>query len=315
MRFDTAQIGPLREIVAQIPALRALIGDILRLRLVVDANFVIGELIHRVRHPDRGASAFEELVKATVIDVFAPRWLETEMTTSTIPKAAKRSKVSETELRARWAEFRGLLKWDNSLRVPGVASSECCDPKDLPYILLQHKVNADGILTKDPHIARMGGHALTLDFVFSARGYARSAVTTVSIRVMGVVLPGVALMLLAELLRSVARLFGSLRDPVKALILVGGVVAFLHPNSRRWIADRCCDAYAMIAPAQQAFLEIVASLAAIGSAAEVQASRQLQEVTKAIRPRYAVAGSPSARRRRRTRFGTTRVVGTAVPGA
>lgn len=36
-------------------------------------------LIYRVRHPDRGATALEEMVKATVIDVFAPRSLDIEM--------------------------------------------------------------------------------------------------------------------------------------------------------------------------------------------------------------------------------------------
>lgn len=172
--------------VAQIPALQASIGDIARFRLVVDANFVISELIHRVRHPERGASAFVELVKATLIEVFAPRWLETEMTTSAIPKAAKRSKVPEDKLRAAWAEFKPMLKWDETLGQTGTPTTDCIDLKDLPYVQLQKKLNADGILSKDTDISRMGGHLLTLDFVFSTRAYARSLVTTVSIRVMTV---------------------------------------------------------------------------------------------------------------------------------
>src|SRR5437879_3132155 len=86
LRFDTGQLGPLRQVIARIPALQELTRDIVTFRLVVDANFVIQELIHRIRCPHHGLSAFEELVKATVIDVYAPRWLDTEMVTA-IPKA------------------------------------------------------------------------------------------------------------------------------------------------------------------------------------------------------------------------------------
>jgi predicted nucleic acid-binding protein len=302
-RFDTAQIGPMRKFVAQIPALQASIGNIAQLRLIVDANFVVGELIYRVRHPHRGATALEELVKSTVIEAFAPRWLDTEMTTSTIPKAAKRSKVSEFELRARWAEFRMLLKWDDSLREPGTTSNTCCDPKDLPYIRLQQKVNADGILSKDAHIARMGGHPLTLDFVLTARGYARSAVTTMSIRVMGVVLPCAALMTVAEAVRSLARVFVRFPEPIKAMIILGGTIAVLHPGGRKWISERCADACLVIAPAWQAVLQLASDLSATSAAAEAQALHQLHEINKAIRPRRSTLASVPAKRRRRARVG------------
>jgi hypothetical protein len=97
--FDTAQIAALRGVVARFSELRAAIGDIVQFRVIVDANFVIQTLIHRVRFPARGATAtaIEELVRATVLDVVAPRWLESELV-SAIPKASKRSKVSEAEL-------------------------------------------------------------------------------------------------------------------------------------------------------------------------------------------------------------------------
>jgi predicted nucleic acid-binding protein len=298
LRFDTGQIGPLRKLLEQVPSLRASMGDFVRFRLVVDANFVIQELIHRIRAPHHGASAFEELVKATVIDVFAPRWLETEMVSSAIPKAAKRRKVSEIELLARWLEFRALLKWDESLREPGTPSSGC-DPKDLPYVLLQQKLNADGILSKDAHIARMGGHPLTLDFVFSTRNYARSAVTTVTIRVMGTVLGTVAIMALVDLLRSITRAFATLPNPIKALLLIGGAIALLHPASRRWLADRCADACTMIEPAARGVMECVTALAATSAAAESRASAHLVEATRAVRPkRNSIGVAPRARRRR-----------------
>lgn len=307
LRFDTGQLGVLRQVIARIPALQASIADIATFRLVVDANFVIQELIHRIRCPHHGASAFEELVKATVIDVFAPRWLDTEVTTSAIPKAAKRSKVSELDLRAKWAEFRTLLKWDDSLHEPSVASSTCCDPDDLPYVLLEQKLNADGILSKDRDIARMGGHPLTLDFVLSTRKYARSAVTTASIRVMGVVLPALALLALMDLLRSMVRIFGALPDAVKVLVIVGGAIALLHPGSRKWLADRCADAWITMEPALNGLTQLITTLAATGTAAETQAFIHLQEATRVIRPKRGfIVATPRVRHRRRPASGPAR---------
>ena len=201
IRFDTSQLGHIRKIIDQVPALRASIGEIARFKLVADANFVIQELIHAVRCPNHGASAFEEMVKASVIEVFAPRWLETEMTIA-ISKAAKRSKVSEAALRAKWTEFRELLKWDESLKEPDAGSTAFCDLKDHPYVLLEKKLRADGILTKDTDIARMGGHPLTHDFVFCTRNYARSAITTASIQAISVVVPAAAGMVAADLGRQ-----------------------------------------------------------------------------------------------------------------
>jgi hypothetical protein len=69
------KLGPLRELLKTVSTLRTSIADIVQLRVVVDANHVVQNLIYRTRHP-RGATAIEELVKATVIDVFAPRWFD-----------------------------------------------------------------------------------------------------------------------------------------------------------------------------------------------------------------------------------------------
>jgi hypothetical protein len=99
---------------------------------------------------------------------------------SAIPQATAKCNVPAATLWERWNEYSALLVWDETLREPGSASSDCCDPKDLPYVLLERKIGANGTLTKDPHIAKLGGHPLTLDFVLSARGYARTVVVAVN---------------------------------------------------------------------------------------------------------------------------------------
>jgi hypothetical protein len=96
-------------------------------------------------------------------------------------------------------------------------------------VRLQQKLGVDGILTKDAHINRMGGHSLTLDFVFNTRAYARSAVTTISILFLGAVLPSVSLIILARFLKQLASGFVRLPEPIKALIIIGGITAMASP--------------------------------------------------------------------------------------
>jgi hypothetical protein len=133
----------------------------------------------------RGATALEELIRSTVVVAHAPRWLDVEMA-SAIEQASRQYGLPTEALRERWKEFQALFIWGETLREPGQASSECCDPKDLPYVLLERKIGADGILSRDRHIGKLGGHPLTLDFVLSTRGYAREVVKTITLRVGGI---------------------------------------------------------------------------------------------------------------------------------
>src|ERR1700724_3773808 len=96
-RFDTAQLGPLREVVKKLFTMNIPICDIIQVRIVVDANSVIADLIWKVRYPERGLTALEELIKATVIIAHAPLWLEIEMA-SAIPQDAVKCKLPAAEL-------------------------------------------------------------------------------------------------------------------------------------------------------------------------------------------------------------------------
>src|ERR1700722_13032434 len=217
-RFDTSQIGRLRELLKKLAARNVFIGGIVQFSVVVDVNMVIPDLVYRVRYPDRGATALEELIRSTVVVAHAPRWLDVEMA-SAIEQTSIQYKVPTEELRKRWKEFRALLIWDETLREPGEGGSECCDRKDLPYVLLERKIGADGILSRDRHISKLGGHPLTVDFVLSTRGYARAVVKSITLRVGGIVVPLASLIILAGVLRSIGKGIAALPPPIKALLL------------------------------------------------------------------------------------------------
>jgi hypothetical protein len=238
VRFDTRQLKPLRTILSKLASSNVQLADLFQLEIVVDANAIVGDLIYKVRHPERGATALEELIAATVVVAHAPRWLDTDMV-SAIPKAAAKRKVSQELLWQRWLEYRSLLVWDDSLANPADTRRDCCDPKDVPYVQLYRKRSAMGILSTDAHIEQLGGHALPHEFVQRARAYARAVTPVISIRFAGVAVPLAAASVFAESLRGLAALWERIPLPVKGLILVGTIVALLHPTSRKWLADAC----------------------------------------------------------------------------
>ncbi len=303
-QFDTAQIGPLREILKKFSALKSSIEDFVQFRVIVDANYVVQTLIYQVRYPDRGPTAIEELVKATVMDVFAPRWLDIEMK-SAIQQAAIKSQLSESALWARWIAFRQLLKWDDTLGKPA-PTVDCCDPKDLPYVMLQQKVSADGILSKDAHIRSLGGHPLTLDFVLTARSYARAAVTSVSIRVFGTLLPTVSILAVAEMLKGAGRAVSRISKPMQILLLAAAAVALLHPTSRAWIQDRLTKLGALLIPLWDSIVELTISLTKRHAESYQLAQRHLETAKNEIRPRADTSAQPRVRRHRKNNRKETR---------
>lgn len=293
-RFDTAHIGPLRDLLNRFAKLKPTIGDFVRFRVVVDANFVIQDLTQRVRHPERG-TALEELIRATVVDAYAPRWLDTEMV-SAIEQTAEKRRLPVDALQREWLSYRQLLRWDDSLRVPDGNSAIVADPKDTPYIVLEDKIAAHGILSKDAHIKQMGGHPLTLDFVLSVRRYARGAVACVSIRFMGVLVSMIALQALTETLRGTGQILMRLPDAVKVLLLLLVIAALLHPGARKWISGKSGELCELLAPCWSVLWDIMVSAASLASEAQVQATVSLTEASAAARPRL-----PTRLPRRRTR--------------
>ena len=88
MAFDPTHLTQLRALLEQ-PTFRPLwLKGLVRLRVVVDANCILQSLVYREEHPACRATALEEAIKSTVLEVYAPRWLDEEMR-SAIAQAAQ----------------------------------------------------------------------------------------------------------------------------------------------------------------------------------------------------------------------------------
>lgn len=291
-RVDTAQIVQLRGVLERYSALKSSLGSFVQFRVIVDANFIIQELTQHLRYPARGKTALEELIVSTVVKAYAPRWLDCEMP-SAIKQAAKKMKLSEQELLTAWKTYRTILIWEEDCGSP-IASVNDCDPKDRPYVDLESKIDAHGILTKDPHIKKMGGHPLTLDFLLSARTYARTAVITVGIQLCGTLILAVSLKAALELLRNI---FASFKKPMNALTVSLSVCAVLllcSPRFRKWATEKM---EMLVGPAFDCFLDAMTQIAQINISAQTEASTHLGLALASARPRAQKPPGPYRRKR------------------
>lgn len=233
--LDSKEIVTFRRWLDQNPALLQTIQQFAQFRVVVDANVVVQDLIHKVKFPDRGNTALQELIQSSVLEVHAPRWLEQDLT-SAISQVATRQELSEQQLWDCWPWYKEALIWNEELS-DAPASAEI-DPKDVPYVVLQKTIGAVGILSHDRHIKKMGGNQLTFEFIMTMRNYARASVVDVGIRVSGAMLGTVAIGVIRALFSAIATGINRLPSWLKMALIIAAVVAVLHPRTRVWIAER-----------------------------------------------------------------------------
>lgn len=278
LRIDTASIRHLRALLSSDNELLASIGQFAQLRVVIDANFVIRDLLQKIKYPERGGTALEELVSSSVIEVYAPRWLETDLK-SAIQQISEKGKVAEAQFWSAWGHYQALIKWDETWEKPPDEFKPTDDPKDLPYVLLETLIGANGVLSNDRDIERMGGNRLALDFVLSTREYARAAVVSVSISVSG---RFVGFMAIESLVRVIAAIKSNLPklSPQWKLVLFGvAVFAFLHPGSRAWLTERL----RRLGTTGIVVLEAVGALAALQAQKREEAKEHLANVYAAAK--------------------------------
>jgi predicted nucleic acid-binding protein len=276
LRIDTVNIRQLRGMLNSNMELVKLIGQFAQLRVIVDANFVISDLLLKIRFPSRGRTALEELVLASVFEVYAPRWLEADLA-SAIGQIAKKGKVTEAALWSAWQDYQTLIRWDETWERPPEEFKVTDDPKDLPYVLLEKLVGAVGVLSYDPDIDRMGGNRLTLDFVLTTRHYARAAVVSVGIRVAGMLLGTIAIHTLLKVAAAVVKSVGLLPSKLRFVLLGVGVIAFLHPEARAWLTNRLRS----FGPKLKAVFEVAHELASIEAQKREDAKTHLAHIHSA----------------------------------
>lgn len=210
----------LRTITVLWSALRSVVGPILQIRLVLDTNMVIGDLL-RLAKPHASPNyrtALQELMASETVICYAPEHLKIEMGRRW-PRVAAKNHISPELAATLWAHYAAQLRFC-PVSLESVNHRNVQDPADLPFIALAARIGAQ-IYSRDRDIPAMGGHVLTMDCLFSLQTYARHKVVEVTIQVGGMAVASGTLGALILTFKAVrAALSGFMRLPAEARILI-----------------------------------------------------------------------------------------------
>lgn len=245
-----------------------LFGVKLRIKLVIDANIVLSDLIfHVVKKQDPAARrALEELVSARVVEAIAPEFLEAEIQKHLPVIAAKHRRPIET-FQEEWVRYRSVLKLIPAGDLPIVQSKEWealkeRDPKDLPYLRVLNAEEARAVVSHDadfPPSVRAADEVL-----IDLRTYARKKAVAVKIQVGAFSFTGMSTACVVELVKAAGRAARSaIRVPAVRFVAIAAVlVVIISPKAREKVfavagnlSDRAKDVWSTLGPAVLALMD------------------------------------------------------------
>jgi predicted nucleic acid-binding protein len=234
------------------PGLSPFVPGLQRLRLIIDASFLLGDLIWLVkkRKEPSARTAFKEVLVSGTILAVAPVALRQEVCEK-IPLIAVRENISEVQLRKEWDSYQPFQHYvavDPRESSIAVGAKSVRDPNDLPYVYLYDSTDATAVLSLDNDIAAMGTPTVGFDVIIHLRDYARSKTVEVSFLVCGATIGTASLHGAMELLAALERGLSQLPDWAKLLLVVGGLVAVLHPGIRSAIHDFLIKVWQQLKP-------------------------------------------------------------------
>jgi len=231
------QLPRLREILNISPLLKEVFGDLLQLRLVIDANIVYKELIWRLsrRRNPAARSALHEAIDSGTILAFAPAALELEVQEHII-EIAERAKVPVSSASQEWQQFRSRLhiydpEPSNQPEPGGV------DPDDLPYKLVCEQLGAHAVYSRDTDFQAMSVPLISAELDLTVRDYARASSVRLTVNFGTTFSVIIGLGALIGLCQACVRILKQLPTPLKLILAIGVLLAVVHPKLRAKIAD------------------------------------------------------------------------------
>lgn len=289
--FDNVRSHTLVQLRQSIEYLRRMnieLGLVAQFDLIIDTNIVIKELLWltRSRRNPNAKSELVEAAEADTIKLFAPPALFEEVPEK-IPVVAADLAVDADTMFEHWMEFKKYVQ----LAIPDQALIDelqsGVDPDDAPFVALEKTIDAIGILSRDPHITKMGGNTVPLKCIFYLRDYSRHAAIEMSIKVAGtsLLIAGITSIGAAcRAIRSLAAAYSRLPDWVKLTLVIGGLLALSNPKARiatANLAKRLTHGIASTTPmAIQLISDAACSASENQSLAKINLDRALSELVQ-----------------------------------
>lgn len=206
--------------------------------VILDANIVLRDLmwLSRKRKNPLARPEVLELLDCSTVRAHAPTFLIQEIELK-IPVIAKKHRIAESTLREHWERYRIRITFVDVGGPP--AGTHIRDPKDIPYLRVQEKLNYP-IASHDHDLAAMGGQMLRIEVFTDLKTYSRNTSVEYHMKVAGMGSVVAIFELVCLIFRSTKGLsiqMGKLPRPLVWLAIVLAIVALLHPTSRKWIFD------------------------------------------------------------------------------
>lgn len=274
-------LDSLRQVIQSYSDLEKHIGSILQLRLVIDTNAVISDLLWMAkRNKEDNKTAIIEVIHAGTLIAYAPEQLKHEVEEH-LPNIANKKKIPFEKMQEEWLAYQQYLEFVE-IDVEDIKQYEnSVDPKDAPFVILSEMLNVAGVISNDPHIEQLGGKRIALDIRLSLRDYSRSAAVVFSIRLGGVALSYVSVSLLVALGKGVGKLLQAiinLPDKAKLILIAGLVLVFLIPSTRFRILAYFQSVKGLFGGAWEQMAPSIAELIQEASEKGKEADLKLQEI-------------------------------------
>jgi len=241
VNIPSDSLSQLRELISRDPQLLAYFGVPLQIRLVVDTNCVLSDLLWLAgkRQNPAARTNLQEVIDAGVVIVFAPLQLCEEVKEH-IPRLAREQRIAEALLWQEWQSYQKDLRFCDVGSIHDSVDRPIADPDDLPFVALSAHIGAAAIVSRDHHIAAMGANMIGQEVVIQLREYARAKSIELTIKLGGysltVVVTGSA-MVIAKLVAILVQSFARLPVWLQLAVLAGVGIGILHPYSRTMIGE------------------------------------------------------------------------------
>jgi predicted nucleic acid-binding protein len=242
----------------------ALLASLFQVNLILDANVIIKELIWATtkRKNPLGRSDLLEVLEVETVVAWAPTFLEQEVEKNIAVVVGKGARQEDVVV--HWKRLRAFIKFVDVGGVPddGVKYR---DPKDIPYILLQRRIEAS-IVTSDKDVAAMDGRVVPIAVMATLRAYSRAAAVQATFQVGGYTLSSFGLSALVGMTRVASSGFKKMATNVPREVWLALLsmlcVALVIPASRNWLQSRMHTLAAHLGTAGEGFAQLSNVLAA-----------------------------------------------------
>ena len=233
-------LDTIRKFIDQYAELEKHVGSIFQLRLVIDTNAVISDLLWMARRRnEENYPAIIEVIRAGTLITYAPDHLKDEVEEHW-PNIAEKNNIPKNKTIELWLEYQEYLEFIEVDKEDLKGYEDSVDPEDAPFVVLSKMMDVHGVISDDPHIDQLGGKRINMDIRLSLRDYSRTAAVVYSLRLGGLALSIASTGLLIAMVKGAVklmRLIGSLPDRFKVILLVALILVILIPTTRNKLLE------------------------------------------------------------------------------